>query len=163
MLTTFKIGPHVGRVCYLTESGDNKFATVECPDEKVAVRFKSDRSLKVGDWVNFHGEARVDASNDSDASLAYYHKPHDGSNKEAWVFRQMTSVWTTHVAPPEFADSMKKAMLCLRRHLDSWEKNLELQSWEETLEALNSVSSLVKGQVEERKPAPIAAAQINDL
>jgi len=183
MLTTFRIGPHTGRVCYVTSTENKHSVTIECPEEKLALRFETDKVLKIGEWVEVRGETRVDASFRSDGtpaeSGAYYHQPHDGSDKARWTFKQLMlqetgspdDELTTNgssnpcvlIGPPEFSKRMHAAMLCLRRHLDSWEKNLELSRWEETAATLKGVLELVESEVMERKPVPVVAPQISDL
>lgn len=167
MLTTFEVGPHVGRVCYCTEVQSKRSVTVECPEEKLAVRFETDDGLKIGSWVRIRGLTRVDASVKADGTPAergeYYHAPHDGTSKSEWTFKQLTSAESVLVAPPEFATAMRGAMLCLRRHLDSWEKNLDLSKWEETSSVLKSVQAMVQQEVDERKPLLVVAVQITDV
>jgi hypothetical protein len=79
------------------------------------------------------------------------------------LFKQVTSATCVLVGPPEFVDGMHGIMLCMRRHLDNWEKNLELARWEETASCLRTVLKLVEAEISERKPAPVATIQINDL
>ena len=167
MLTTFNIGPHTGRVCYSTVSpSGTKHITVECPEEKLALRFESNDFLKIGDWVRVHGSARIDSSVRSDESPAepsgYYHEPHDKSGKKGWIFKQMTSGTCTRIGPPIFTEKLHEAMLCLRRHLDSWEKNLEVPKWEETAASIRDVLELVEKEISDRKPIPTVSVNIND-
>jgi hypothetical protein len=166
MLTTFEIGPHIGRVCFLTTVGKSHFATVECPSEKVALRVETPlEHLKVGGWVRIRGTARIDASVRKDGKAAetstYYHQPHDGSDKNEWVFKQLVDGTIVHVGSPEFTERMHEAMLCLRRHLDSWEKNLDVEKWEETASALDGVLEMVQKELEERKPVPVVTVDVN--
>jgi hypothetical protein len=166
MLTTFEIGPHNGRVCFLTTSGEKHFATIECPNEKVALRAEIPFGyLKVGGWVRIRGTARIDASVRKDGTAAekstYYHQPHDGSNKNEWVFKQLVDGTVVHIGSPEFTECMREAMLCLRRHLDSWERNLDVEKWEETASVLEGVLKLIQEEVEERKPLPVKTVSIN--
>jgi len=166
MLTTFDVGPHTGRVCYCTETR-KQFVTIECPAERLALRFETEDRFKIGDWVTITGTARIDATIRASGTpaepSAYYHQPHDGSNRIGWAFKQLTSAIPVLVGPPQFSKRMHEAMLCLRRHLDSWEKNLELSKWEETAGTLRDVLRMVENEIRERKPAPIVALQISDV
>lgn len=167
MLTTFDVGPVTGRVCYSTVSGSKNFVTVECPVEKLAVRFLVFGDIKIGDWMTIRGQTRVDVSTRNDGKPAdpgsYYHNPHDGTNKSEWTFKQLTVGTCVFVGPPEFSEKMRETMLCMRRHLDSWERNLELSKWEETASVLRDVLKLVEHEIGERKPVPTVAVELNDV
>ena len=163
MLTTFDVSPHEGRVCYVTDNGEKRSVTVECPNEKVALWFETEDKLKTGDWVRISGQARIDPSERADGSPAeasiYYHEPHDGSSITDWMFKKLEKSSFVLIGPPQFSSRMHDTMLCLRRHLDSWEKNLELSKWEETSAVLQDVLSMVNMEIDERKPAPVVAIE----
>lgn len=167
MQTTFQIGPHVGRVCYVTGEGPWS-ATVECPGEKIALRFESRSALRVGCWVKLEGRYRFDPGARKDGTpaernISYYHEPHDGSDKSEWEFRQLTECAFNQVGSPQFVAAMHEAMLCLRRHQDSWERNLELCRLQETADALRVVLGLLDAELEERRPLPVAVIDSAEL
>lgn len=151
MLTTFKIGPVLGRICYATESGEGKFFTAEFPEDKFAVRFWSEKKLLIGDWIVLRSEAKIEVGSDEDPPT-YYHNPHDGSRRADWIFFQVLNSKVQTAPPPNFFAQTHRAMRLLENCLTDWEKCDE-EKWKEIAETLGVIESFVKTQAGRLRPA----------
>ena len=148
-MQTITIESIIGVVTYVSYKSDNsKNVTVECPDEKIAVGFMA-TDLNTQDWVKINGTSR--ASNREKPRM-YYHTPYDGTNKEDWKYYKLDQFTYKKVGDKALLDKMSKSMLALRRHLDSWENNRDLDNINATFHIINETLKSIKNYVNSRKP-----------
>lgn len=174
-LVTFDVPFIEGRVCYLTRRPSSRYVTVECPEQKWAFRFdqpgRSD--VRVGDWVRFRGKVRLDPGLRADGEpvckkeVTYYHDPHDGSNRKDWLFFDMTTPESKVVAPPDVARTLRETLTLVRRHLDSWDANLDPESFYHTIAALTESTQMMQEhyrdlfEAEKDLKAPVSAIDLD--
>lgn len=74
----------------------------------------------------------------------YYHDPHDGSDRGSWLYFDLVDAESKVVAPPHVARSLRESMVLVRRHLDSWDANLDAESLHHTIAALAGSTSVLQ-------------------
>ena len=151
-MQNIKIEPTIGIVTYISFNSDNsRNVTVECPDIKVAVQFVA-TNINTQDWVRVCGISRI---GDKEKLKPYYHPPYNGTDKEGWVFAKLNEFIYKRVGDKALFDKMNASMLLLRRHLDSWEYNRDLDNLDSTVEILQTTASVIRSYVDSRKPIDI--------
>ena len=153
-LHTYEVPYHEGKVCYISETGD---VTVECYDRNIAflIKYKGRRLVKIGDWVRIRGKVRLDTGISKDGrlrerNLAYYHDPADGSDRRHWIFFELLESDTILLGPPDAMDAIHNAMVQMRRHVDSWHANSNVDSLRSTLKSIDDARDILQSELRRR-------------
>lgn len=164
MLKTIEVSPLIGRIRISNPTPSNKYSiTVECFEKRVAFHFVTDRRFKPGDWVQLSGTVRVDVAvrkktgKPAERNTRYIHQPVDGSNQADWKFFELSTGKISKTAAPSISEVMHEAFNGLKRHLNSWEYNDNVESLERTAKALKQALSLIESDLNERRPMAVKA------
>jgi len=164
-LKTFDVPWLEGRVRSVNHDGSKARITVECFHRKLAFLIVHDGNvgLSSGRWVRFRGIVRTDPSVRSDGSLAeknlsYLHDPADGSRASEWMFFELRSPEFRLLGPKETVDSLREAMVLMRRHVDSWVHNCQPEAIDQTIESVETALRVMRAirsdmSSAEREPA----------
>lgn len=99
---------------------------MECPSLRTAFMASVPAgALRVGDWVRLSGIVRTDPGlkqngQPREENLAYYHQPHDGSDKSTWWFFRMADSSADLTVDPSVCDKVMAAVSGLNRVVESW-------------------------------------------
>lgn len=172
-LHTFDVAFHEGKVCYVTDRAGGHDVTIECYDRSVAflIHYTGRRMAKVGDWVRFRGKVRIDPGMNRDGTLrernlAYYHEPGDGSDRTQWIFFELLEADASLLGPPDAMDSLRGASVHIRRHVESWHANNNVEALRETLRSIDAARDILQAELraraieKEELDAPVAAVSI---
>jgi hypothetical protein len=142
-----EISTRYGRVCYESLNSKGQFITVECPIDQEAFRFLNPTTsfLHIGDWVRFTGSSRVQIISRKNhpekfKKKKYYHEPYDGSNKNKWIYFDITDVVCIKIAPPDIQESLKENLSNLTSLSSHWNENL----LEMTIKSLKKLTKMIE-------------------
>lgn len=157
-LKTVDVVGKEGRVCYVTDKGHNRYVTVECPVEMVAYRLHWDGvPVQPGDWVTFQGKARMEViSSDVEEEklrvIPYYHTPYDGSTRAEWSYLDVVETENlVKIGPPDKLETLRTAEEALSRHIKNWYGSNFPQQIQETLDALEAATDVMRSSFKEAK------------
>ena len=173
MLSTFDIPVLEGRVCYLTQTEENQYPTVECYYRNLACRFTipKDFELQVGNWIRFSGKVRLDIKVKKNGDLAekpvYYHEPYDGSNRKSWLFFELLDASYQLIGSTDVMELIYEAINKLESHKENWENNLSEEKLKGTLNSLLNLTTLLEKELKslviakEEKRAKVTTVDIS--
>lgn len=142
-LKTFDVPDTLCRVCYMTSASGGVDVTAESTELRSAFRVHVEKPVQVGDWVRVSGKVRMDpgltkAGKPREKNLAYYHQPHDGSDKTHWMFFQMSDGDVRAAPPPAVAARIRAAVASLNGLLDDWNPAVNMRDLETAVESVST-------------------------
>lgn len=129
----------------MTDEGNNRYVTVECPIERVAYRLRWDGDpIQPGDWVSFRGKARreiISKKNEEEKLrvIPYYHDPYDGSSQAEWSYLDVLEAeGFGRIGPLDKLDALRAARDALSDHIGNWYGQRDASKVREDVDALHA-------------------------